>query len=131
MEVVESAFQDVRAAVRMLGRRPIFTLAVVSVMSLAIGANTAVFSVMRAVLLRPLPYENPSRLVVVWERVTRLGLDRNLVSPSNYSDWKRRSRVFKSMGAYTELFLILTGDGGEAERVPGISATPSLFMTLG
>ncbi len=125
-------FRDLQYGIRMLRKRPGFTLVVVMALALGIGVNTAIFSVVNAVLLRPLPYKEPGRLVVVWDQVARLGLHRNIVSPANYYDWQRYSQSFESMGAYTEAFFNLTAeDGGSPERIAVVIATPSLLTTLG
>ena len=101
-------------------------------LALGVGASTALFSVLNAVLLRPLPYRDPERLVMVWDSVPRQRLHHNLVSPPNFVDWQRQSPVFESMEAYTETFLNLVVDDGEApERVYGLAVTPLFFDTLG
>jgi putative ABC transport system permease protein len=122
--------RDLRDGIRALRRQPGFTFVAVATLALGIGVNSAVFSVVDAVLLRPLPYGEPDRLVVVWDRVARLGQDRNIVSPANYRDWARESRSFEGMAAYTEAFLNLGSDGGEVERIAGVIATPNFFETL-
>jgi putative ABC transport system permease protein len=121
---------DLRYGIRALLREPGFTFVAVTTLALGIGINSAVFSVVDAVLLRPLPYDEPNRLVVVWDRVSRVGQDRNIVSPANYRDWARESQSFESMAAYTEAFLNLSADGGEVERIAGVIATPNFFETL-
>ncbi len=122
--------RDLRYGFRALLRQPGFTIVAVAALALGIGVNSAVFSVVDAVLLRPLPYGEPDRLVVVWDSVPRAGQDRNIVSPANYRDSARESQSFESMAAYTEAFLNLNSDGGEAERVAGVIATPNFFETL-
>jgi putative ABC transport system permease protein len=121
---------DLRDGARNLWRQPGFTAVVVLTLALSIGATASIFSMVNAVLLRPLPYGEPERLVVVWDRVARLGLDRNVVSPANFVDWQRQNEVFERMGAYTEIFFNLGGDDGLPERVYGMGVTPDLFETL-
>jgi len=121
---------DLRFALRALLRQPGFTLVAVATLALGIGINSAVFSVVDAVLLRPLPYGDPGRLVVVWDRAVQVGQDRNIVSPANYRDWARESHSFESMAAYTEAFLNLNADEGEVERIAGVIATANFFETL-
>ncbi len=121
---------DLRYGARTLWRRPGFTAVTVAALALGVGVTTSIFSVVSAVLLRPLPYGEPERLVVVWDRVARLGLDRNVVSPSNFVDWQRQNSVFERMDAYTEHFFNLGDDGGRAERVYGMGVTPGFFETL-
>ena len=83
--------EDIRYALRLLAKNPVFTLATVATLALAIGATTAIFSVVQGVLLQPLPYHEPERLVRVWE-VSPQGESRNVVSVGNYLDWRDRSR---------------------------------------
>ncbi|HSD28883.1 MAG TPA: ABC transporter permease [Vicinamibacteria bacterium] len=124
--------EDVRLAVRALRRTPGFSATAASILALAIGGATALFGVVDAVLLRPLPYAQPERLVVLWDTVPRLGLRANLVSPADYEDWTRESRSFASLGGYTEGFANVASDGGgPAERVAWLIASPSFFTTLG
>ena len=88
---------DIRYAARTLRRSPGFTLTVVLTLALGIGANTAMFSVIHAVLLRPLPYPDPGRLVTLWERDPQKGLEQGLVTPANFVDWRAQSRAFEAM----------------------------------
>ena len=121
---------DLRYGARNLWRQPGFTAVIVLTLALSIGATASIFSIVNAVLLRPLPYGEPESLVVVWDRVARLGLDRNVVSPANFVDWQRQNEVFERMGAYTEVFFNLGGGHGLPERVYGMSVTPGFFETL-
>jgi putative ABC transport system permease protein len=123
--------QDLRCAARALLKQPAFTMVAVATLALGIGVNTAVFSLVSAVLLRPLPYREPGRLVLVWDRVQRLALERGNVSPANFIDWQRQNRVFESMAAYTESFINLAVDNAPVERVYGLEVTTNLFDTLG
>ena len=125
--------QDVRYAVRLLTRSPGFTVVAVLVLALGIGANTSIFSVVSAVLLRPLPFAAPDRLVLLWE-VSTSGAGgfsgHSTVAPANYVDWKERSRSFDDMALFNGLREYnLTGDG-EPERVGAIAATGNLFSVL-
>ncbi|HEX6107350.1 MAG TPA: ABC transporter permease [Gemmatimonadales bacterium] len=121
---------DVRVALRRLTKAPGFTVAAVLCLALGIGANTAIFTVINAVLLRPLPYAEPERLVAVWEARTDGESERNSVSPANYLDWARENRVFGSMAAVWDVSLSLA-DGGEPEQVPAQLATSTLLPLLG
>src|SRR5215510_785870 len=98
-----NTLQAIRFAVRMLLKRPSFTVIVVLTLALGIGANTTIFSAIDAVLLNPLPYKDPDRLVVVWETNNQLG-DRNEVTIGNFRDWRSRSQVFEQIGSlfYTD-----------------------------
>lgn len=89
----EQTLQDARYAIRSLARNPGFALAAIVALALGIGANTAILSVVNAILLRPLPYAAPDRLVVLLHRGT------NPVAPANFLDWRRQARSFEAMGA--------------------------------
>jgi putative ABC transport system permease protein len=120
--------QDLRYGVRMLMKRPGFTLVAVLTLALGIGANTAIFSVVNAVVLRPLPYAEPDRLVQVWE--TMPGNDKRWVAPGNFIDWQNQNQVFEQIAGYSNANLNLTGEG-EPERLTGAAVTDNLFATLG
>src|SRR5262249_50766456 len=97
--VMETLVQDVRYALRQLRSHPGFTVAVVLTLALGIGANTAVFSVLNGVLLKPLSYAKPDRLAVVWERNVKHGTDFNVVNPRNYLDWRDQATSFSELPA--------------------------------
>ena len=122
--------RDLHYALRRLRRAPGFTAAAVICLALGIGANTAIFTVIDAVLVRPLPYDQPDRLVGVWEANGLRKSDRNTVSPANYLDWKAAGTVFSGMAAVHDVSASLTGSG-EPEEVPVQRATASLFGVLG
>ncbi|MFN2596640.1 MAG: ABC transporter permease, partial [Pyrinomonadaceae bacterium] len=125
---METLLQDVRYNFRLMLKRPGFTAAVVLTLALGIGANTAIFSVVNAVLLRPLPYGEPDRLLTVWE--TMPGNDRRYVAPGNFADWRAQAQSFAQLAAYADAGFNLSGDG-EPERLTGAAVTPNLFDTLG
>jgi predicted permease len=122
--------QDVRFALLLLARTPLLTAAIVSTLALGIGATTAVFSLVHAVVLRPLSYEKPDRLVQLWESGTRAGGEADWVSFPNFRDWRRESRAFEDMAAYRFSLVTLTGAEG-AESILGLETTDSLFGLLG
>src|SRR3954452_20852720 len=122
--------QDVRYGARMLLKNAGFTLIAVFALALGIGANSAIFSVVNALLLRPLPYKNPSQLVVIWENATHLGFPKNTPSPANFLDWQKQNTVFDGMGAFAERSFNLTGLG-EPERLDGRRVSANLFDLLG
>src|SRR6184192_1627403 len=122
--------QDVRYGLRMLAKNPAFTTIAVLALALGIGANSAIFSVVNAILLRPLPYKNPEQLVMVWENATHLGFPKNTPSPANFLDWRRQTTVFESMAAFAERSFNLTGVG-EPERLDGRRVSSNLFDLLG
>ncbi len=124
--------QDLLFALRQMGRRPGFTAVVVLTMALGIGANAAIFSVLDAILLRPLPYSQPERLIKVWSRFTGIGLpnDQNWVSAPEFRDLQQLNRSFSNLAAigYGSVNL---GVKGSPQRVVGAVVSPSLFGMLG
>src|SRR5260370_17002333 len=128
---METLIKDVHYALRSLLKRPVFTLISVITLALGIGAGTAIFSVVHAVLLRSLPYGSADRLVMVWEDRHRTGGKAdNVINLGNFFDWKEQNHVFEDMAAFFDLSAKLTGDG-EPEEVPTQIATPNLFSVLG
>jgi len=123
-------FADLRYGFRQLRINPGFTALAVVTLALGIGANTALFSVVRSVLLKPLPYRDPARLARVWMDNRRLQMHEDWASYLNYQDYKHLSTSFESMAAFTEPSLNLTSDG-EPEKVRGVFAEAELFDVLG
>ena len=121
-------WQDLRYGARMLLKNPGVTAVAVLTLALGIGANTAIFSVVNSVMLRPLPYKNPDRVVAVWENVPEHGRWR--VTPANFLDWKKQSTVFEDMAAYGGSTLTLTG-AGEPEQMLGTRAGAGYFAVVG
>jgi putative ABC transport system permease protein len=121
--------QDARYTLRTMARSPGFAATALVVTALGIGATTATFSIADHVLLRPLPYRDPDRIVKLWQESSR-GTSRGEFSASNYRDWKRRARSFEAMGAYRPLAANLVGQG-EPARVSGWAVDPGLFTALG
>jgi len=121
---------DLRYAVRSLRTHPGFTAVVLATLALGIGANAAIFSVVNAVLLRPLPYEGADRIVVVWGDLHRPGVNEIPASAGEYVDYRDRSHAFDQVAVYDTAGFNLTG-GGEPERVDGAIVTASLFPLLG
>jgi hypothetical protein len=121
--------QDLKYAVRMLVRQPGVTVIVVLTLALGIGANTAIFSAVNAVLLRPLPYEDPDRVVTVWEKRQAEGVLDNVVSPADFLDWARMNTSFESMAAMTSTSVDLTGRG-EPDRLYVGLVSPPFFDLL-
>jgi putative ABC transport system permease protein len=120
--------KDLRFAFRLLLKNPFLAAVAVLTLALGIGANTAIFSVLNAVVLRPLPYVDPDRLVVVWETVA--GNDKRSVAPGNYNDWRWQNSMFSDMAATFYGNFNLTGEG-EPERINGSTVTSNLMSTLG
>jgi putative ABC transport system permease protein len=125
-----SLWQDVRYGVRVLVRVPVFTAVAILTLALGIGANTAIFSVVNAVLLRPLPFADPDRLVMLWETSQATGEDQVPVAPADYFDWQAASQRFERLAAFHPWSFNLTS-GGEPERISGAVATANLFELLG
>ena len=122
--------QDLKYAIRTLTRTPAFTVSVVLVLALGIGATTAIFSLVDATLLRPLPYADADELMMIWEETSAMGFPRNTPAPANYLDWKADSRAFVDMAATNMEPRNLTGDG-EPLALVGVRATANLTAVLG
>jgi len=121
--------QDLRLAFRGLIKTPGFTFVAIVTVALAIGANTTVFSLVNALLIRPLPYKNPQKLVLLWEKFSAQGLDRIPVSAPEYFDYEKEIKSLEIAGFdYTDLNLTA---GEMPERIAGAVVTPSLFPVLG
>ncbi len=127
---MDSLFKDIRFGVRSLLKRPGFTAIAIITLALGIGANTAIFSVVNALLLRPLPFKEPARLVQVWEANYKRGRNTMDVSYPNFADWRDQNQVFEQIAAYSDETFNLT-DTGEPERIQGEIVSPSLFPLLG
>src|SRR5215212_6438194 len=122
-------WRDLGFAARMLWKSPGFTAVAVLAVALGVGANTTIFSVVNALLLRPFAYETTPRVVMVWERGLDQVNNRNSVAPANYLDWRDQTKVFEELAAYGQQHFSLN-EGEQPERVPGASVTPSLFRVL-
>jgi predicted permease len=127
---MQTLWQDLRYGVRMLFKEPGFTLVAIVTLALGIGANTAIFSLVDAVLLRALPYGDADRIVTVWESNRRSGNDQNVINLGNFFDWKDHNHVFEDMATFFDMTSNLT-TGGEPEEVPLQIATGNLFSVLG
>lgn len=131
---MQTFLQDLRFALRTLAKKPAFTSIAVLTLALGIGANTAVFTVVNAVLLKTLPYRNEKRLVMVWEhnlgRSSGTVKDHNVVAPANFLFWLDNNTVFDQMAAMYDGSAALTGEG-EPEQIPYQAVTPNLFYLLG
>src|SRR5438105_8614434 len=131
---MSSVLRDFAFAGRLLRRSPGFTSIALLTLALSIGANTTLFGIIRAVLLRPLAYPEPERIVALWERNLRLGFDQELVTPGDFADWRSESSVFSAIGftaAWPGSRLInLLGAHG-IERIAGAYASSGYFEVLG
>src|SRR5688572_12005400 len=122
--------QDLRYAARMQLKNPGFTIVAVIALALGIGANTAIFSVVNSVLLRPLPYKDPERLAMVWEDGSKHGFPRETPAAANFIDWRDQNTVFDGMAAIADVSFNLTGSG-DPEQLEGRAVTANLFPLLG
>ncbi len=122
-------WQDLRYSLRTLRKNPGFAAVVILILALGVGANTAIFSLVNAVLLRQLPFPEADRLVMVWEDMTFLGFSRNTPAPANFVDWRKQNQVFEDMAAIRFRTLNLTGDG-EPERLDARGVTASFFSIV-
>ena len=127
---MDSFLQDARYALRVLRKSPGFALAAVLALALGIGANSAVFSVVNGVLLRPLPFAEPERLVRIFGNFRGNGLERISVSVPEYRDYRELPRALASVAAHVQVDVTLTGQD-VPERLSALAATPSLLSTLG
>lgn len=121
--------QNVRYGMRAWRNSPLFTIVAVATLAVGIGANSAIFTLVDAALLRPLPFPDPQRLVLVWEDTSMFGLKDSPVSFANYIEWRAQNHVFEQMGALEQKSFRLTG-AGDAQQVQGSIVTASLFETL-
>jgi putative ABC transport system permease protein len=124
-----SLWQDLRYGARSLEKSPGFTAVTVLVLALGIGANSAIFSLVDAALVRPLPFPRPERLVMLWERSPRFA--HNRVSPLNFLDWSEQQHAFSMMAAVAGGSRTLTDASGAAERIPGQAVTARFFDLFG
>ncbi|HEV2130641.1 MAG TPA: ADOP family duplicated permease, partial [Longimicrobiaceae bacterium] len=126
---METLLQDLRYAARSLRKNPGFAAVAILTLALGIGASTAMFTLVNSVLLRPLEFREPERLVMLWERNPR-GEDQNVVSPANFFDWREQAESFTELAATLDRPLNLTG-GGEPEQVLTRMTTANFFSVLG
>src|SRR3954468_3478801 len=127
---MDALILDLRFALRSLLRHPGFALTAIATLALGIGATTAIFSVVNAILLRPLPYERPDRIVAIRNHWTQSGLRANSISAPDFHDWKARSRSFQAMGYYAGGENSVT-IGGAADYASVWRVTPGFFESLG
>jgi putative ABC transport system permease protein len=124
--------RDIRFAVRALSRNPGFAIAALVTLALGIGATTAIFTIINALLLRPLPYQDPDRLMLVWERNIPRNKKDNVVSPGNYLHWREQVTSFDQLAGVSPNFRgTLSGEGGEPEELPLQMVSTNFFPMLG
>jgi len=127
---VGTLIQDIRYAGRLLRGSPGFSAVALITLALGIGANTAIFSVVNTVLLKPLPYQKPNKLVMIWQAYPAAGFDILGASPPEFVDYQDRTRVFDGVAAYANVDFNLTG-AGEPDRIKGARVSGNLFNLLG
>src|SRR5919199_1393372 len=127
---MNTLWQDLRYGLRTLLKNPGFALLAVVALALGVGANSAIFSVVNSLLLRPLPFEQPDRLVQVWETIPQRGRFEVTASFPNFADWRDQNHAFEQTVAYSDWSFNLTGSA-EPERIRGAIVSPAFFTTLG
>src|SRR5262249_617672 len=125
---MHSLLQDLRFGLRMLVKNPVFTLVAVVTLALGIGANTAIFSVVDAVLLRPLPYPEAERLVFLWSTMPSQGVPTSGSAFPDYRGWRDQSRVFDGLAGFYYGDFNLSSDANAPERIQGAYITANLFQ---
>ena len=128
--MLSNLLQDIRFGLRLLAKSPALSVNAVATLALAIGANTAVFSVVNSVLLRPLPFVEPHRLVMLWENNPHNGMRPDRVAWRDMLSWREQSSVFSNIGTFWMINEVLLGEA-EAQRIVGCRITASLFPLLG
>src|SRR5678816_2888126 len=121
---------DIRFGIRVLLKSPTVTIVAILALMLGIGANTAIFSVVNAVLLRSFPYSDPDKLVLVWEKRQGGRTDQNVINLANFTDWKNQNQVFSDRAVFFDRSVCLPCDG-DLDDVPAQFATVYLFSVLG
>ncbi len=127
----DNILQDVRYALRQLRKAPAFSVTAVLTLALGIGLNISVFSIVHAVLLRPLPFKDAEQLVMVWEQNAHRGWYHNIVSAANFNDWRRANHVFSDMALIDPFFTFNLTGSGEPVEIQAERVTPNLFSLLG
>src|SRR5262245_15237463 len=127
---LERLFQDLRFGVRMLRKNPGFTTVAALTLALGIGANTAMFSAVDAVLIRPLPYVDAGRLVMIWDEMSHIGFPKHQSTPAEWREWRQNNTVFTDIAATQPVRAILSNDG-EPVEAPARKVTANLWTVLG
>src|ERR1051326_454737 len=128
---METLLKDFSFAARSLRKNPAFAATALLTLALGIGVSTAIFSVVNAVLLRPLPYANADRLVLVWGELRTRNVHNFPFSPPDFRDLKDQATLFEDLAAVTTGRGTVTGDGGDPEQVSNAGVTPNIFRMLG
>src|SRR6185295_3201689 len=128
--MIADIWQDLRYGFRTIIRQPGFAAVAIITLALGIGANSAIFSVVNSVLLKPLPYQDPDRLVMLWESITTKSNIQNPVAPGNYVTWRDQTRSFEGMASIATQSVSITG-AGEPEKVDAVYCSDNLLAILG
>src|SRR4026209_578576 len=115
---LEQLARDVRYGLRQVRHNPVFSAVAIATLALGIGVNTAMFSAVDAVLIRPLPYAEAERLVMIWDEMSHIGFPKHYSTPAEWREWRRNNTVFTDIAATEPAQAILSSDG-EPEQVPG------------
>lgn len=121
---------DFRSSTRAFLKHSDFVITTTLILALGIGANATIFSVVNAILVRPLPYKEPDRIVMIWETNQSQAVPRAIVSPANFLDWNKQNQVFEDLAAFRFWYYTLTGSG-DPERYQGARVSASFFPLLG
>src|SRR5882724_10823042 len=127
---MDALLRDLKFSVRSLMKRPGLTVIAIVTLAIGIGANSAIFSVVNALLLKPLPFPDPDRIVALWDKVPSRGVERNEVSIANYVDWRAQNKTLEQLGLYSWWSTNLTGSDSP-ERVQGFQVTTNFLDVLG
>ena len=127
---MDSLLRDLKFSARSLLKRPALTIIAVVTLAIGIGANSAIFSTINALLLKPLPFPDPERIVALWDKVPSRGVERNEVAVANYLDWNAQNKSFEQLGMYRWWSTNLTGSDSP-ERVQGFMVTPNFIEIVG
>ncbi len=127
---MQSLWQDIRFGLRLLYKKPTFSVIAVVTLALGIGVNAAIFSVVNAVLLRPLPYKEPERIITLWENNIKDGIERDDVSPANFLDWREHASTLEGI-AFANPWSVDYTNGGEPETMQAARVSEDFFRILG
>src|SRR3984893_6657638 len=127
---MDSVLRDIKFSFRSLLKRPALTIIAIVTLAIGIGANSAIFSTVNALLLKPLPFPDPDRIVAIWDKVPSRGVERNEVTVANYLDWRAQNKTFEQLGIYRWWSTNLTGSDSP-ERVQGFQVTPNFLDIVG
>ncbi len=129
--LAEDAMQDLKYGLRMILKNPVFSAVAITTLAIGIGANTAIYTVVEAVLLEPLPFEEPDELTLLWTHNEEQNQTKYMVSPLDFDDWRNQNNTFESMAAYWPSTGTVTEVGGDPTRIRQVFTTENFFQVLG